>query len=494
MFEKKIQILKNSRKSILENWINNQKIIDVFCKYQIDSNYFSQTFAQKIIDNYLELAAENVEVCITLDDMLNFLKQKKISVADFFIICVNFRDSIISVSFDLQIAEKEFTSTISNLFNQNFSDILNKYVQVLQDMEDELARTNHAIEKRTFVSKTDLNGIITYASSAFCELSEYSQDELIGKTHTLVKHQDNGKETYENMWATLKGGKSWEGEIKLLTKSKKTYWIDLVIEPIINNDNVLIGYKAIRENITLQKEILEQQKLIIEQSKSAAMGEMISMIAHQWRQPLQAVSILVQKLPITKMVEGDLSDEIIDQTVDNVSLQLDYMSKTIDDFRDFFKPGKGKDIVTIKKIIDKTREFLGPILKNASVNLNSNENEEIKVKTHFNEIVQVFINIVKNAVDVMREREVPSRQINIFYAQNENEIIIKITDNAGGIPLNVIDKIFDPYFSTKSNKNGTGLGLYMSKTIVEKHCNGKITAYNNNEGAVFEIRLPIDDL
>lgn len=496
MFEHRIQVLSSAKNIILENWINNTKIIEIFTKYKIESEYFGHTFAKEIINNYLGLAAgdSNSKACMMLDDMINFLKQKKMSAADFFIICANFRDSLISTSFELDIANKEFVERISKLFNQNFSDILNKYVQVLQEIEDELTRTNDVIEKHTFVSKTDLNGVITYASNAFCELCGYSQDELVGNTHTLVKHPDTTKETYESMWSAIRVGKIWEGEMKLLTKQGKTYWIDLIIEPIRDQSSQVIGYKAIRENITLQKEFLEQQKLIIEQSKSAAMGEMISMIAHQWRQPLQAVSILVQKLPITKMIEGDLSDEFIEQTVDDVSLQLDYMSKTIDDFRDFFKPGKGKDVVTIQRIIDKTKEFLGPILKNSSVTFTANGDDDIKILTHFNEVVQVFINIIKNAVDVMKERETKNRKLDIFYIKNESEVIIKICDNAGGIPFAVIDKIFDPYFSTKSNKNGTGLGLYMSKTIIEKHCNGTISAYNDNNGAVFEIRFPTNEI
>ena len=493
MFERRLEVLLQNQDKIKSTWFENDSVSELFEQHGVDKKQFENTYASSMIDTYLKIASGDAHLssCILLDDLIEYLKQKDFKAADFFVVCTTFRDSIIETAYDFDVANKDFVSKISKIFTQNFSMILSKYFFALKDIEDELTRTNNFVEKHTFVSKTDKNGVITYVSNAFCELSGYSPDELLGNTHAIVRHPETPQSIYDEMWQALGSGRSFESEMRLLTKNGKTYWIDLMIEPIIDKmSNEIIGYKAIRENITSQKELIQQQNLLIEQSKSAAMGEMISMIAHQWRQPLQAVSILVQKLPITKMAEGDLSDELIDQTVDAVTLQLDYMSKTIDDFRDFFRPGKGKDVVEAKRIVDKSVEFLHPIFKNNSVELEVFGDDNTKVCTHFNEFVQVLINIMKNAVDVMKERDIKERKIQIKYKIENKNFVMKLSDNAGGIPTDVIEKIFDPYFSTKSNKNGTGLGLYMSKTIIEKHCGGLIFAKNDANGAVFTIMMP----
>ena len=221
------------------------------------------------------------------------------------------------------------------------------------------------------------------------------------------------------------------------------------------------------------------------------MGEMISMIAHQWRQPLQAVSILIQKLPLIKMVDGQISDELLEDVVSQVSSQLDYMSKTIDDFRDYFKPNKKKEKVYIKNVIEKSMDFLAYSFKLNSIKINYENSSTSSLEIYLNEIVQVFINLAKNSSDAMVEKNIENREINIKTYENEKYLFIEFEDNAGGIKDSVIGKIFDPYFSTKSNKNGTGLGLYMSKTIIEEHSGGKINVYNTDVGTKFVIKLPL---
>ena len=207
------------------------------------------------------------------------------------------------------------------------------------------------------MSRTDINGIIMSVSSAFCKISGYEAFELIGKSHNVIRHPQMPKELFQNLWETIKSGNMWQGEIKNLKKNGDFYWVKTTIHPNFDNVGNIIRYDAIREDITSQIELKTQQNLLVEQSKSAAMGEMISMIAHQWRQPLQAVSILTQKLPLIKMVDGEISDEMLENVVSQVSSQLDYMSKTIDDFRDYFKPNKKKERVFIKDIIEKSMVF-----------------------------------------------------------------------------------------------------------------------------------------
>ncbi|NQY94201.1 MAG: HAMP domain-containing histidine kinase, partial [Campylobacteraceae bacterium] len=240
-----------------------------------------------------------------------------------------------------------------------------------------------------------------------------------------------------------------------------------------------------------QKDLEEQQQMLTQQSKSAAMGEMISMIAHQWRQPLQTISILVQKLPLTRMLGDDISDELLEQVLEDVNIQIDYMSNTIEDFRDFFKPNKEKNEIDLNELVLKAVDFLSYMLNLDSIKVNIDKSEDRKISVHVNEIIQVLINIIKNARDVMIESELEDREINIRTYVTDSNVVIEIEDNAGGIPSAIIEKVFDPYFSTKHNKNGTGLGLYMSKTIIEQHSLGKLTVSNSQLGAVFKIELPL---
>ena len=256
-----------------------------------------------------------------------------------------------------------------------------------------------------------------------------------------------------------------------------------------NFSGVLDSYE--KSTISIKKEYNKQKQILIEQSKAAAMGEMISMIAHQWRQPLQAVSILTQKLTLSRSIDGEVSDELLNQVVNDVGSQLGYMSKTIDDFRDFFLPNKQKEEILVSKLIERALDFVAFMIKNDSIELTINEIKDDKILIHINEFVQVVINIIKNARDVMLEKNIENKEINITYEVSECKACITIEDSAGGVPENIKEKIFEPYFSTKSEKNGTGLGLYMSKTIIEKHCEGSLSVENSSKGAVFKIEVPL---
>ncbi len=208
------------------------------------------------------------------------------------------------------------------------------------------------------MSKTDASGKITDVSEAFCNISGYTEEELLGQQHSIIRHPTMPNELFDELWDTIKSGNSWEGELKNLKKNGGYYWVNIVISPIFDTYKKIIAFEAILVDITHQKELEEQQNILVEQSKAAAMGEMISMIAHQWRQPLQAVSILIQKLPLTKMIEGKISDELLEEVADGIGNQLNYMSKTIDDFRDFFLPDKPKELIDISSVVNRALEFV----------------------------------------------------------------------------------------------------------------------------------------
>ncbi len=232
----------------------------------------------------------------------------------------------------------------------------------------------------------------------------------------------------------------------------------------------------------------EKDKQIFQQSKLAQMGEMLSMIAHQWRQPLTAIGATSIAINIKARFNELESEDIINKT-ERISEYAQHLSATINDFRDFFKSNKEKKEVTYSELIKSVLGIIEISIKNKDIKLVKNLNCGDKFETYPNEIKQVILNLLKNAEDVVLDNKIKNPTIKILTYKDEEKYILEISDNGGGVPDDVIDNIFDPYFSTKTNKDGTGLGLYMSKTIIEEHCEGKLIVKNDAEGAVFKIIL-----
>ena len=256
-----------------------------------------------------------------------------------------------------------------------------------------------------------------------------------------------------------------------------------------------INHKIVKNNLELQKKvqqeveiIREKDKQLLQQSKLAQMGEMISMISHQWRQPLAAIASTTTNLDFKIMMDniskGELQDEI-----KNIENYVQHLSKTIDDFRNFFKENKNKELKSIDSLVDNSIS----LVKNLLVNKNITIIKEFKCKEHIytytNEISQVLLNLISNAKDAFLENTTKEPTITISTYCKDDYIYISCHDNAGGISEDIIDNIFNPYFSTKKEKDGTGLGLYMSKIIIEDHCDGKLTVENKSNGALFTIKL-----
>lgn len=243
--------------------------------------------------------------------------------------------------------------------------------------------------------------------------------------------------------------------------------------------------------IKVKKEVgknKQQQLLMLRQSRLAQMGEMIAMIAHQWRQPLNNLS-LVNQLLLSKYAQGKLTDEAIAYFQKNSKKQIEQMSTTIDDFRNFFKSEKERQRFCVNDIIGKVLGMTEPIYAVDGIKISLHAKSDYYTTGYPNEFGQAVLNIINNSKDALIEKDVKDKYINISIEREEENILITISDNAGGIPENIIDKIFDPYFSTKNDKNGTGLGLYMTKIIIEDHLNAKFIVENSNDGASFKIYL-----
>jgi signal transduction histidine kinase len=219
------------------------------------------------------------------------------------------------------------------------------------------------------------------------------------------------------------------------------------------------------------------------------MGEMISMIAHQWRQPISVIGMCANNMLLDIELEN-MDTKEFDKQLHDILFQTEHLSSTIDDFRNFFKPNKHKEYVSIKNILEDALKLLEKSFENHLITLSLRISSDTMVLIHKRELLQVFLNILKNAKEALEHNAGEQGLISIVLKENAQNVCIKICDNGGGISPEVMQHLFEPYFSTKSEKNGTGLGLYMSKTIVEKHLFGELKAYNHDDGACFEICLP----
>jgi len=236
--------------------------------------------------------------------------------------------------------------------------------------------------------------------------------------------------------------------------------------------------------------IYNQEKMIALQSRQAVMGEMISMIAHQWRQPLSTVTLQISNLEVKKMLGSEPKSTEYEAALEKISDTVVYLSETIDDFQTYFRPNKELTNIRADELLQKVVSFVEPRLKKYSIELDFKISEAITLNTYANEIVQVLLNIMNNAIDELIERKIKNPKIVLEITTKPQSVIIAISDNAGGIAEENINTVFEPYFSTKG-KNGTGLGLYMSQMIMQKQFHTKIEVLSSNEGATFKVEVPL---
>jgi len=235
---------------------------------------------------------------------------------------------------------------------------------------------------------------------------------------------------------------------------------------------------------------LSKDRILENQAKLAALGEMLGNIAHQWRHPITRVSLILQNIKTFKSL-GKLSDAQLEKYISNALSQMDYMSETIDDFKDFYKPDSQSSIFTAQKAILNANKIVEASIKHQGIQIFTQIKDDFSIKGFQNQFSQVILNIIHNAKDALEENYISSPFIKITLQNKDGDTNqITVEDNAGGIKTDKIDKVFDAYFTTK-NESGTGIGLYMSNMIIKDNFKGTISAKNSSTGAIFTIELPI---
>lgn len=350
----------------------------------------------------------------------------------------------------------------------------------------------------------DANRRIISVNPSFTKITGYEEDEVIGKNPKFLASGKQERAFYEKMQEALYTSGYWSGKIHNRRKSGEIYIESLEITLIRDSDGNISHFFALFDDITEaynnKIEHEKQKEQLLQQSRMAQMGEMISMIAHQWRQPLGAIAstsidlnmqIELNRFDIEEEEGRKACQTYFSEGLKEIDGFVQSLTTTIDDFRNFYKPDKQFDVVMIHEPISKALNMMKASLASDGIEIAYNNLCGGEVKIHSNELVQVILNILKNAQDNFTEKSIINPKITITCRCSiYDEAIIEISDNGGGIPEDILPKIFDPYFSTKSEKNGTGLGLYMSKIIIAEHHKGSLHVSNRKDGVCFTITLP----
>lgn len=380
--------------------------------------------------------------------------------------CVNYRDSIdrVEKSVALRAEQAQRDAANENRLQYFIADVLQRL-----DFSFDCYRNLSGLNKLRIPTQTELQAI--YARMHKTDDKDFRNCAACGyhSCYYMAVAVFNGLNKAEN--CHLYQEKELLSERQMLN--------DMVIELETLNEQLQTEFN----------ERKAQEQLLVQNCKLAAMGEMIGMIAHQWRQPLSSISTLAGNLQI--LIELDMIDpEQFIQLLTEINNHSQYLSNTINDFRHFFKPDNPKDVVTVDSIVNSTLGIIGKSLEYKNIKLIREYQFEHPIMTYPTELMQVFLNLIKNAVDALVDNEIKDPAVIIRGHEDARYQIIEIEDNAGGIPDDILPQIFNPYFSTKGPALGTGVGLYMSKMIVEEHCQGELNAHNGSQGACFTVKLP----
>ena len=407
--------------------------------------------------------------------------------SDKILISFNFNNEILTT---LQTIKGWFFITVTSIYlyylmnislkklnaeKEDLEEILNSLASpvMIINEDGEILKVNRIFKKLTGYAYQEINTVEKWTSLAYEEKAEEVKKtfELLYKEKNIV---DNGDYT-------------------IITKSgKKRIWHFNTAPYGIKNGKKTIIATAL--DITNEK---EKEKLLMQQSKMAAMGEILENIAHQWRQPLSTISTAATGVKLQNELDT-LNDKILNDSMNIINNSAQYLSKTIDDFRGFFKPDQKSEYFKINHTLEKIMMIIGNKYKLENIHF-IKDIENFQILNYNNALIQVFINLFSNSQHAFLENDIKDKFIFIDVYNDEYSAIIEIKDTAGGIPSKIIDKIFEPYFTTKHQSRGTGIGLYMSEEIITKHMKGTIHVKNKQftykkkvyTGAMFTITLPL---
>lgn len=328
------------------------------------------------------------------------------------------------------------------------------------------------------------DGSFRYVSPACLNVCGYSPEDLYRDPLLFLNmvHEDD-RETFRIKLAEAID-QPMSQEFRIRHRDGSVRFLVQTCRPIHDAQGVFLGLRGANRDITEKR---EQEQILINQSRHAAMGEMIGNIAHQWRQPITALGLMLQNLAYD-FKDGLLTEERLNETIARAQHQIDQMSSTINDFRNYFRPESTPSRFAIAYPIEEAIKIVRDSFQAHGIELEWTPGPPLEVFGYPNELIQVLLNLLTNSRDAIRERQGISGRVSIEVSGTPDQVVIDVRDNGGGIAPEALPRIFDPYFTTKAE--GTGIGLYMSAMLIE-HMRGSLIANNVAEGAEFRIRLPL---
>lgn len=343
------------------------------------------------------------------------------------------------------------------------------------------------------IALVDKEGLYVQLNRKYSETYGYRPDEMLGRSFLMVIPEEKREDAIAEHREFMEGKDHISLEKEVVRADGNHRTVLLSSSRLVRDDNKAMRIVVI-DDITDQKRLeakhQESEQLLLQQSKMAAMGEMLSMIAHQWRQPLNVINATTIRLSLKRKM-GKLTDESFETAIKQIQNYSQKMSETIDDFSQFCRPNQARKAFTLTELFDEISSLVSAQLEYHNIAFETEIKEDGKMFGHFNELSHVLINLVTNAKDALDDKHGSDKKISL-QAEIESDVVqITCSDNGGGISEEILDRIFEPYFTTKPEGKGTGIGLYMVKTIIEHHFNGQIFIENRDGGTTFSLYFPL---
>ena len=390
---------------------------------------------------------------------------------------------------------KEYTQTIKSKIVDSKGEIIGVLgigrditelkVKELQLIEQQKELQSIYDTTKDGLAIVDMETNFIKVNKAFCDITGLSEEELLKTSSIALIGDENKEELVKSNINEIILKDSVDNFERVYVAKNRRINITLSATLMPDKNHILLSMKDVTKN-----------KLFEEQSKLAAMGEMIGNIAHQWRQPLSVITTVSSNVKFHKEYD-ELKNYDVTSDMNTIMQQADYLSKTIDDFRNFIKNSKEINLISIKSVVEKTLSLLHAAMVNNGINVISNLNDDLEIEANENELIQSFINIINNAKDAENENVKNSDDKLIFVEtlKEDSNLIVLIKDNGGGIPNTIMNRIFEPYFTTKHQSVGTGIGLSMTYKMLVERQHALINVYNeeyvydnkNYKGACFKI-------
>ena len=354
------------------------------------------------------------------------------------------------------------------------------------------------LNNNSIFTRTDLKGVITHVSKGFCDLTGYTEKELIGNRHNILRFPAIPKSTYKNLWDCISQNKIWKGELKNIRKDGSYYWIEHTISPDYDESGNKIGYVSLSNDITNKKDFEDKHLRLLQEAKHASIEELLENISHQWRQPLNLIALIAGQLEMDLNFNNLSEKEKLD-LLHSIVENCDKLSNTIETFTNYVSNDKSLSNIILENEIKYAIDLIKSSFLSNKINIidkidYDHKTEKILVQ---NEVSQVLINILTNSKEAhIKDENKSNKWVEISTSKDDEYLYIIIKDNAIGIDEDIIDRVFEPYFTTKFKSHGAGLGLHLTKRIIEESFKGEITLENieydtEEKGLKVCIKIPL---